>query len=65
MLLTNLIAIYIVTDVTGLLDEGRVVDAVYFDFCKAFHTISHVIIDKQTKCGLDMQRVVVSHMKSN
>ena len=76
--MTNLIAFY--NEVTGLLDEGRAVGGVYFNFCKAFHTISHnIIIDKQKKYGLDKwivrwtgnwhnawaQRVVISSTKSN
>jgi len=40
--LTNPIVIY--DSMTGWVDEGRAVDAVYLDFSKAFDTISHNIL---------------------
>lgn len=76
--MTNLIAFD--SEVTGLLDEGRAFDVVYFNFCKAFHTISHnIILDKKTKYGLGKwivrwtenwcntwpQRVAIGSMKSS
>lgn len=50
---------------TGLLDEGGVVEVNTLTSVKLFQTISHVGIDKQTNYGLDIQRVVISHMKSS
>jgi len=39
---------------TGWVDEGRAVDVVYFDFSKAFDTVSHnILIGKLRKCGLE------------
>ena len=50
--LTNLIAFY--DGITGWVDEGRAVDAVYFGFSKAFDTVSHnILLGKLRKCGLD------------
>jgi len=49
--LINLIAFY--DDMTGWVDEGRVVDVVYLDFRKAFDTVSHNLLGKLRKCGLD------------
>ena len=40
--LTNLISFY--DRVTCLLEEGKAVDVVYFDFSKAFDTVSHSIL---------------------
>jgi len=35
-------------------DEGRAVDVVYFDFSKAFDTVSHnTLVGKLRKCGID------------
>jgi len=76
--LTNLIAIY--DGMTGWVDEGRAVDAVYLDFSKAFNTVSHnIITGKLRKCALDewsvrwienwlngrTQRVVISSAESS
>ena len=50
--MTNLIAFY--DGVSGWVDEGRVVDAVYLSFSKAFNTLSHrILTGKLRKCGLD------------
>ncbi|GAB0177976.1 hypothetical protein GRJ2_000262900 [Grus japonensis] len=50
--LTKLISSY--DKVTHLVDEGKAVDVVYLDFCKAFDTISHSILpDKLAAHGLD------------
>jgi len=39
---------------TGWVDEGRAVDVVYFNFSKAFDTISHnILLGKFRKYGLD------------
>ncbi|PKU40556.1 rna-directed dna polymerase from mobile element jockey- hypothetical protein [Limosa lapponica baueri] len=47
--LTNLIAFY--NGMTGWIDEGRAVDAVYLE---AFDTVSHnTLIGKLRKCGVD------------
>ncbi|GAB0177997.1 mitochondrial enolase superfamily member 1 [Grus japonensis] len=62
------------------IDEGRAVDVVYFDFSKAFDTVSHnILMGKLRKCGLDewtvrwvenwlngrAQRVVISGAESS
>lgn len=50
--LTNLIAFY--DEMSGLVDEERMVDGVYLDFRKAFDSISHNILkDKLVNYGLD------------
>ena len=50
--LTNLIDFY--HGMTGWVNEGRAVDAVYLDFSKAFNTVSHSILTgKLRKCGWD------------
>lgn len=37
---------------TSSVDEGREVDVTYFDFSKAFNTVSHnILICKRRKCG--------------
>lgn len=52
----NLIDFY--EDITRWMDDGRAVDVVYFDFSKAFDTVSHSILTaKLRECGLD-NRVV-------
>jgi len=40
--LTNLISCY--GRVTLLVDEGKAVDVIYVDFCKAFDSVSHSIL---------------------
>jgi len=74
--LTNLISS---DKVTCLVDEGKAVEVVYWDFNKAFDTISHsILLDKLAAHGLDgcticclknwldgrAQRVVVNGVKS-
>ena len=50
--MTNLIAFC--DGMTGWVDEGRAVDAVYLDFSKAFDTVSHnILLGKLRHCGLD------------
>ena len=50
--LTNLISFY--ERVTCLLDEGKAVDVVYFDFSKTFNIVSHsILLAKLTARGLD------------
>lgn len=37
------------------MDEGKAADAVYWDFSRAFHTVSHsVLLEKQAAHGLDI-----------
>ncbi|RMC16634.1 hypothetical protein DUI87_06572 [Hirundo rustica rustica] len=50
--LTCLIAFY--GETATSIDEGKVVDIVYFSFSKAFSTDSHnILIAKLRNCGLD------------
>ena len=50
--MTNLVAFYDV--ITGLVDGGRTVDVVYFDFSRTVDTVSHnILIVKLRKCGID------------
>jgi len=76
--LTNLISFY--DQVTCLVDEGKAVDVIYLDFCKAFDTIPHsILLEKLAAHGLNgcglrwiknqqngrAQRVVVNGVKSS
>ena len=50
--MTNLVAFYDV--ITGWVDGGRAVDAVYLDFSRAFDTAPHnILVMKLRKCGID------------
>ncbi|PKU30289.1 map kinase-activating death domain protein isoform x3 [Limosa lapponica baueri] len=58
--LTNVIAFY--NEMTSLVDEGTEADVVYFNFCKAFDTVS-CNIGKLTKCGLAKSHNVKQSVK--
>jgi len=75
--LTNLISFY--DQVTCLLDEAKVVDVVYLEFCKAFDSVAHIIVLEKlaphclVRCTLhwiknwldgQAQRVAVNGVKS-
>ena len=49
--LSNLICFY--DPVKCLVDDRKIVDALYLDFSKAFNTVSRGILEKQAACGLD------------
>ena len=45
----TLTAVY--NEMTGLVDQSRVVEVVYLDFSKAFNTVAHNILTaKRMKC---------------
>ena len=50
--LPSLISFY--DQVTRLVDEGKAVDVVYLEFCKAFDTVPHsILLEKLAAHGLD------------
>ena len=50
--LTNLISFY--DQVTCLVDEGKAVDVIFFDFSKAFDAVPHgILLEKLASHGLD------------
>lgn len=52
--LTNLAAMY--SEMTGLMDEGRVIDIFYLSFSKVFDTISYqILMGKLLKYWLDSE----------
>jgi len=54
--LTNLISFY--DKITRLVDEGKVVDAVFLDFSRACDTVlPSILLDKWSSCGMGRFRV--------
>ena len=53
--MTSLITFY--DEMPGLVNERRAMDIVYLDISKAFDTVSHKILGKLMKYGLDAQSV--------
>ena len=51
--LTNLVVLHDGMN-DWLVDPGRAMDVVYFDFSKAFDTVSHnILVDKLRNCGIN------------